>query len=140
MTDDFQLVRTYTTHANDKSTFLDTYLNHSKSFNGKFKIIKVVSATEPQEFLVEDQSDYLKYLNVAYQTWKMTVSTKDKKVNRVTIDITESYPKYVEDLKMADEKFMTWMKVKYPNVTQEILFAEEGLLLKRLREYSAKKN
>lgn len=139
LSDDFQLVRTYTTYANDKSSFLDTYLLHSKSFNGKFKILKVVSATEPQEFLVEDQSDYLKYLKVGYPTWKITVSTKDNKVNRVTIDITESYPKYEEDLRIADEKFVAWIKANYPSETQEVLYTQQGLLPKRLKEYSLKK-
>jgi hypothetical protein len=136
LTDDFQLNRTYTTYSNDKSSFLDKYLRNSKAFNGKYKILKVISENEPKQFLVEDQSDYLKYLNVDYPTWKITIFTKNNKINMVTIDTTETYEKYSANIKIADEIFMNWLKSNYPNVSQEMLYNEEGLLAKRLKEHA----
>ena len=140
LTDDFQLNRTYTTYSNDKSSFFDEYLPNSKSYNGKYKILKVISEIEPKQFLVEDQSDYLKYLNVDYPTWKITIYTKHNKINLVTIDTTETYEKYLSNIKIADELFMSWLKSNYPDITQEMLSNQEGLLAKRLKEYAEKKN
>jgi hypothetical protein len=139
LTDDFQLKRTYTTYANDKSSFLEKYLTNSKAFNGKYKIVKVMDYNEPQRYLVEDQSDYLKYLNVDYPTWEFSITTEDNKIKLVTIDTTETYQKYVEEIKIADEKFMTWLNVHYPEDTKEMLYNQAGLLTKRLKEY-AKRN
>ena len=138
LTDDFQLNRTYTTYSNDKSSFLDEYLPNSKAYNGKYKILKVISEIEPKQFLVEDQSDYLKYLNVDYPTWKITIYTKHNKINLVTIDTTETYEKYLANIKIADELFMSWLKSNYPEITQEMLSNQEGLLAKRLKEYAEK--
>jgi hypothetical protein len=64
ITNDFQLKRTYTKYDNDKSSFLDKYLPNSRAYNGKYIILSVISDIEPKKYLVEDQSDYLKYLNV----------------------------------------------------------------------------
>jgi hypothetical protein len=140
ITDDFQLKRTYTKYDNDKSSFLDKYLPYSRNYNGKFKLLKVISDIEPATYLVEDQSDYLKYLKVEYPTWKITIETEDHKVKRVTIDTTETYQKYATDLKIAEEIFMAWLKSNYPKDTQEILYDQEGLLTKRLKEYAEKKH
>lgn len=139
LTDDFQLKRTYTTYSNDKNSFLEKYVPNSKAFNGKYKILKIITDIEPQQFLVEDQSDYLKYLDVDYPTWKITIATEQKKINQVTIDTTDVYQNYLADIKIADEKFTTWLKVKYPEDTQEELYNQEGLLTKRLKEYAEKK-
>jgi hypothetical protein len=138
LTDDFQLNRTYTTYSNDKSSFLDEYVPNSKAYNGKYKILKVISEIEPKQFLVEDQSDYFKYLNVDYPTWKITIYTKDNKINLVSIDTTDTYKKYLANIKIADELFMTWLKSNYPDITQEMLYNQEGLLANRLKEYAEK--
>ncbi len=139
LTDDFQLKRTYTAYSNDKISFLDKYLSNSVAYNGKYNIIKVITDIEPQQFLVSDQSDYFKYLNVDFPTWKITITTKDKKIKQVTIDTTEVYQKYLADIKIADDVFMTWLKVHYPRDTAEILSNQTGLLSKRLKEYAEKK-
>lgn len=139
LTDDFQLKRTYTTYFNDKSSFLENYLPNSKNYNGKYEILKVITDIEPQQFLVEDQSDYLKYLKVDYPTWKITISIEDNRISQVTIDTTETYKKYSANIKVADEIFMAWLKANYPEDTQEILYNQEGLLVKRLKEYAEKK-
>lgn len=136
LAEDFLLRRTYTTYFNDKSSFLDKYIPDSKAYNGKYKILKVITDIEPRQFLVEDQSDYLKYLNVGYPTWNITLMVKDEKIQQVIIDTTEAYQKYLEEIKVADEKFMTWLKFNYPGDTREILNNQEGLLVKRLIEYA----
>lgn len=138
--DDFQLTRTYTSFAHDKFTFLENYLPMSKAFNGKYQILKIFEDQEPQQYLVEDHSDYLKYLNVDYPTWNFFITTENNKIKQVTIDTTETYPMYLIELKKADEKFTTWLKVNHPEDTKEALFYEEGKLSDRLKEYAKKEN
>ena len=134
--DDFLLDRTYTNFANDKTSLLDQYLPHSKNFNGKFNILKTLSETDPVQFLVEDQSDYLKYLNIDCPSWKIAISTRGEKVYRATIDTTQSYQKYLADLKVKDAAFERWLLRKHPDETKEILYHTEGLLIRRLKEYA----
>jgi hypothetical protein len=76
LSDNFHLKRTYTDFENDKLSFLNEYLPHTKSYNGKYKILEVIEPNEPKQFLVEDQSDYFKYLNIPCPNWKITIRTK----------------------------------------------------------------
>ncbi len=136
LSDDFQLRRTYTDYSNDKFSLLDQYLPHSKNFNGKFKILKTLSEADPVQFLVEDRSDYLKYLKMDSPTWKMSIFTMGDKVQHVTIDTTQTYQKYLADLKVKDAAFGRWLLQKHPDDTQEILYNTKGLLIRRLKEYA----
>lgn len=140
LTDDFLLDRTYTYFTNSKSSLLDQYLPHSKNLNGKFKILKTLSDTEPVQFLVEDRSDYLKYLNIDCPSWKIAISIRGEKVYRATIDTTQSYQKYLADLKVKDAAFTRWLLDKHPDEPQEILYNTKGLLIRRLKEFSKQKH
>lgn len=139
LTADFHLNRTYTSYSNDKTSFLNKYLLNSKAFNGKFKILYCINEMEPQQFLVEDQSDYLTYLHVAYPTWKFTICTEHELIKLATIDTTEMYQKYLTEIKIANEKFEAWLKIKYPKDTLDELYNQEGLLTKRLEQYAKRK-
>lgn len=136
LTDDFVLKRTFTHYQNDKQSFLENYLTFSKALNGKYLLLNVINESEPQQFLVEDRSDYLKYLKVDYPTWKITISTEHNKIKLVIIDTTAVYQKYLSEIKIADKKFKAWLIANYPEETQENLYNQEGLLNKRLKEYA----
>lgn len=141
VTDDFQLNRTYTTYKNDKKSFFDEYIPISKNFNGKYKILKTNHNELTTEFLVEDQSDYFKYLNIDYPKWKIILTTTNKdKIVGMTIDTTKSYQTYLSQIKQKSENFESWLKTNYPDETNDILYSTTGLLTRRLKEYAKKHN
>lgn len=138
-TEDFQLKRTYTTYTNDKKTFINEYIPTSKSFNGKYKVLKTNDTELTTEFLVEDQSDYFKYLNIDYPKWKIILTTTNQdKIAVMTIDTTESYQAYLSQIKQKNEDFESWLKANYPDETKDNLYSTTGLLTRRLKEYAKK--
>lgn len=139
ISDNFQLKRTYSPYSNDKKSFIDRYVPISKNFNAKYKIIKTTYSEQTTVFLVEDQSDYLKFLNIGYPKWKIQfVINGQDKIERMTIDTTENYQVYLTQTKEKSEQFESWLKQKYPGETNEILYNTTGLLTQRLKEYSSK--
>ena len=137
--DNFQLKRTYTTYTNDKESFINKYVPNSKNFSGKYKILNTTKSEQTTNFLVEDQSDYLKYLNVDYPKWKVQIITNgQEKIESMTIDTTENYQTYLIQTKENCKQFESWLKQKYSNETNEILYNTIGLLTQRLKEYSTK--
>lgn len=139
LTEDFKLVRTFADYSNDKASLLDRYLSHSKNFNAKYKILKTLDNGNPVRFLVEDQSDYLKYLGIHPPTWEISVLTEGDKVHKVTIDTTDAYHAYMSELRSKGSAFDLWLKETYPEEAGEILISTEGLMVKRLKEYSEQK-
>jgi hypothetical protein len=138
--DNFKLTRTYATYSNDKKSLLDKYVPNSKNFNAKYLVIKSTNNEQTTNFLVEDRSDYLKYLNINYPKWKIKITTnRQGRVESMIIDTTESYQSYLIQMKKKSEQFESWMKQKYPTETREILYNTEGLLTRRLKEYSRSK-
>ena len=139
ITDSFQINRTYTSISHDKSTFINKYVPNSKNNNGKFNIIKSNTIGNVTEFLVEDQSDYLKYLDIEFPQWIIKIKVNEQnKVENMTIDTTKNYNDYMTQTKEMGNKFESWLTEKYPNETIEILFNTEGLLTQRLKEFSSK--
>ena len=137
--DNFQLKRTYTTYTNDKKSFIDKYVPNSKSVNGKYKILKATNSGLTTDFLVEDESDYLKYLNIEYPKWKVQIITNGQgMIENMTVDTTENYQTYLTQTKEKGEQFDSWLKLKYPNETDETLYNTTGLLIQRLKEYSTR--
>ncbi|MBL7764655.1 MAG: hypothetical protein JNJ58_01055 [Chitinophagaceae bacterium] len=138
LSEDFEFKRSYTTLTMDKANLIEKYLPESKAFQGKFIVLKVLHQQDPKQFLVEDQSNYLKYLKVDYPTWKMTITVKNNLIEQVYMDTTDKYQDYVKNVKIVAKVFMNWLQKHYPEETEERLFNEEGLLEKRLKEYSEK--
>jgi hypothetical protein len=135
--DNFQLKRTYSTYANDRKSFLGNYFQDSKNINAKYKIIKSTNSGQTTEFLVEDQSDYLRYLNIEYPKWRLQVVTNgQEKIESMTIDTTENYQTYLTQAKIKGEEFEKWLKQKYPDEAGNLLYNTTGLFPKRLKEYS----
>lgn len=139
ITNNFQLKRTYSQYTNNKTSFLEDYVKKSKVFNGKYKIIQTTQSGQTTDFLVEDQSDYLKYLRIIYPKWKIKIEVNEQeKVESMIIDTTQNYPVYSKEVKEKDALFEQWLKQKYPNETKERLYKTTGLFIKRLKEYSKK--
>ena len=139
LADSFQLHRTYTAYTNDKASFISNYIPISKNLNGKYKILKATYNERAAEFLVEDYSDYLKYLKIAYPKWKIILTTNNQgKITDMAIDTTENYQAYLLQMKQKDGDFGRWLKTNYPNETQDTLYSTTGLLTRRLKEYAKK--
>lgn len=140
ISDDFHIKRTFGPYMNNKKSFVEKYVPVSKNLNGKYIIIKSTNSGKATIFLVEDQSDYFKYLDIDYPKWKVRITTNaQEKVESMVIDTTESYQTYLIQMKDKSEPFESWMKQKYPTETREILYNTEGLLAQRLKEYSKRK-
>lgn len=137
VTEDFKLIRTYTPYGNDKKSFINEYIPASKNFNGKYNVLEINENGLVTEFLVEDQSDYLRYLTIDYPKWKITITrTDDGKISIMTIDPTESYETYLSEVKRKSKDFENWRIQKYPEETEQALYSTAGLLMDRLKEYS----
>jgi hypothetical protein len=136
LTDSFELIRTYSDFRNDKKTFLNDYLPNSKAYNGKYKIIKNIKITKPRQFLVEDKSDYFKYLKIENPKWLFTVFLEGNKVRKLNIDSTKGYAKFQSEIRKKNLYFDSWIKEKHKEINLETIMKTEGLLLKLLKEYS----
>ena len=132
----FQLTRTYTNYKNDLNSFLGEYLEYSKAFNGKYRILETISFTEPKIYLVEDESAYLEYLRVALPKWKITIKRNvQNKVEQVIIDTTSSFERYKTEISSKEEYFKNWLKINHPTENLEELQKNKGLLFERLKLY-----
>ncbi len=137
--DNYQLKRTYTTYTNDKLSFIEEYIPTVENYKGKYRILKTTANGPITDFLVEDQSDYLKYLIIQYPKWKIQITANGKeKIESMIIDTTDNYQDYLIQAKEKGHQFDRWMKEKYPDETNDILFKTKGLLIQRLKEYSNK--
>ncbi|MCP9752027.1 hypothetical protein [Ferruginibacter sp. HRS2-29] len=136
LTEDFRLVRNYTSFSNDKKTFLQDYVPNSKAYLGSFDIISVLSNEEPVQYLVEDKSGYFKYLKIKNPRWIMTFASKGNRISEVRIDSTASYSAYMMDFQKKNAAFDKWIKEKHQEVTMDSLMKTEGSLIRLLKEYS----
>ncbi len=136
---DFQLTRTYTDFKNDLNSFLGEYLERSKIFNGKYNIVRTLSVKEPRSFLVEDESDYLRYLKVEFPQWKITIiRNAENKVEQVIFDTTFTYRKYNIEMKSKEKNFSSWLAKHHPEETLDDLQKNISLLLQRAESFSKK--
>jgi len=108
-----------------------------KGNNETTRILKTINNKEPRQFLVEDRSDYLKYLGVRNPTtWVITIRTIGNKIDEVIVDTTETSNKYFKDVKEKSDQFTAWVSKKYPyDIPTGKLYDTANLLLKRLKEY-----
>ena len=135
LTPDFKVTLTYATYFYNRADFFSKYLKNLKDHNEKTRIVKTLSDKEPKQFLVEDSSDYLKYLNIGNPTWIVTVKSQDDKISEVIVDTTKMSRQFFKDVKEKSDHFHEWLEKKYSYQSPSILFDTAGLLLKRLREY-----
>jgi len=136
VTEDFRLVRNYTSFVNDKKTFLQDYVPNSKAYMGRFDIISVLSNEEPVQYLVEDRSDYFKYLKIKNPQWRMTFVSKENRIAEVRIDSTASYSMYRMDFRKKTSAFDQWIKETHADITTDSLLKVDGLMIRLLKEYS----
>jgi hypothetical protein len=136
LTDDFVQRRTFAKFSNNKTSLLNWYIPYSQAVDGKYEILEVISDKEPQQFLVKDISEYFRYLKIDYPQWKLIISTKGNKVTEVVIDTTETYQKYIKEVKLKDEHFRNWLKKKYPDDDMNDIQLKREIFLKRLKEFS----
>jgi hypothetical protein len=136
ITNKFELIRTYSNLRNDRNTFLQDYVSASKAYNGKYEILKIINNSKPRKFLVEDKSDYFKYLKIENPTWVFTIFLNGNKIQKLNIDSTKGYSKFQSDIRRKNMDFDSWVKEKHKDITLENITKSDGLLFKLLKEYS----
>jgi hypothetical protein len=136
LADDFKVTMNYSEHFYDRASFFSRYLKNYQAYNQKSKILKTISDDEPGTFLVEDNSDYLKYLKVSPPKWAVTIRSENGVIHEINVDTTETTRTYFIDLQQKNDKFTLWLAKKYPYESPEVLHGTEGLFLQRLKEYS----
>lgn len=135
--ENFLLKRTYINYTNDKKSFIDKYIPFSRNVNGKFKILNTTGNHLATDYLVEDHSDYFKYLKIDYPKWKIRIiSNANEKIEAMIVDTTEDYRTYLTQSNEKGDSFSRWLKEKYPGETTEVLNNTNGLFIKRLEEYA----
>jgi hypothetical protein len=133
LAENFQWKRTFGSSGHDKRSFLENYIPVSKAYNAGFLILRTISPANPVQFLVEDKSDYLKYLEIPAPTWKLFITVKQDKIETVTVDTTASSKRYFEQASKKTEKFESWWDIQYPRERERN--SDPGLLIRRLREF-----
>jgi hypothetical protein len=135
LSDDFKLKRGFANYENDKTSFLGKYLAYSKEINAKFIVLSVKSENEIPTYLVQDESDYLKYLEIKAPILKISfTNSNDGKIEIVQIDTTKSFEIYRTQMKEKDKLFENWIKKKYKNSKDESLITGKGVS-NLLKEY-----
>jgi hypothetical protein len=114
ITSDFKLKRSFSSIVTNRKEFLASYLKDCETLIAKYKIIEQPNEENQNYYLVLDQSQYLKLLQVKFPTWKMFIKTVAGKVSEVTLEPTEDYESYLEELNSKTELFYTWMSENYP--------------------------
>lgn len=136
-TDDFQLTRTYSKITQDKAAFISEYIAECKLYNGKFVVLNKMLDADTVSFLVEDASDYLKYLGVSYPTWQVRlIVSPQNRIESMVIDTTVDYQNYQRNIIDKSNQFNQWLKVTYPNDNNQSQTSNHQLELKRLQEYA----
>lgn len=139
ITDDFIIERTFTNYKTDRSSFLHFYLPFNKEINGQFFVSNISKVPGGTEYLVSDHSYYLQYLGIDTPWWRLRIAVRNNRVCKLTIDSTSTTKKYMEMSSVKTAAFTDWLHDTYPVEEQGQLYKTEGLYLKRLKEFSAKK-
>ena len=136
LADNFKIVRTFTTNKTDRKRFFEYYIPVSKNFNSKFEILKSEVTGESETYLVKDESDYLRLLDIDFPKWNITLKKNSKgQIESAIFDTTETFQKYLQQSNSKGKAFENWLHLKYPDEKIENLYTTSGLMLKRLREY-----
>ena len=138
--EDFEMKRTYAAAKHDKNTFLYSFIPGSKACHRKYKVLKTLANNAPRQFLVEEQSDFLKYFGIDSPTWIFTIVTADNLIQHVNVDTNETYRPYRTALQRAHAPFLDWLQANYPWEYQTDRYFEAGRLSRRLREYVRQRN
>jgi hypothetical protein len=139
LSEDFLLSRTFANYTNNKSTFLNTYLSHSKNCNATFLLLKIDSSGDKNQYLVKDQSAIFTYLNLPNPVLKLSFTLSNNLIKAVQIDTTAGYAKFQQRQNIEIEHFENWLANKYPSESLQMLYVTEGLLVKRLKEFASRK-
>lgn len=148
ITPDFKFKRKFSKVVTDRKEFLNKYLEDSETLIAKFEVISKPEGKNQNYYVVEDQSQYLKLLDVQFPKWNMTITTAAGKVSQVMLAPTEDYDNYVTDLASKTEQFNAWMQENHPEVNLEKLkdlsrdleylyeyIESKGILLSDLQQY-----
>lgn len=138
--DDFIIVSGWSSYITSREDFLGEYIHISKAVNAKFNIRDTLSL-KPEKYRVEDESDYLKLLEIDYPEWILSFEyEKSGKVSVMRLDTTDSYTRFKEQYAAKERLFYSWLSLQYPADSATNLGKKPKLLMERLREYRNRNN
>ncbi len=135
LTDDFELTRTYTSYKNDKTSFLNNYIDYSQLLKGKFTVIDISQSSEKSIYMAVDSSLYYTLLEIPNPIWKFSFTTKANQISKIQIDTTDTYTNYSLVLKDKNMHYENWLEQKYPNENQLNNNTLGKQYLEKLEEY-----
>ncbi|MFN8289939.1 MAG: hypothetical protein U0U70_06770 [Chitinophagaceae bacterium] len=140
-TENFTLFESYVNHTWTKRGFLDTFVTQSKSINGTFHFIRrMQSQAGSVTFLVEDKSDYIRYLRPREKLkWALTIYSDHNRVSGLRSDSTSGFRHFMDDFKNLHDAFSAWLKETYPDENEDQLLWSNRLR-GRLKEYAERNN
>lgn len=149
-TSDFKFSNESSDGTLDRYDFFTFYFDDCETLLTKYKVIKKTTQKTKSEYLVEEQSQFFKLLDVKFPKWNMTITTVKGEVDKVTLTPAEGYDAHTAELKSGTEKFDAWMNEHYPEVDLEKLtdpfpildylnkyVQSRGILLSDLQQYDA---
>jgi hypothetical protein len=137
LSNDFMLRRNFTGITNTKADFLGSYLKNSQKLHGRYRVVEKLSQSNPEVFLVEDESDFFSYLMIESIQWKLSVHTnKQNLIDEVRIDSTAGYAAYAMAARFVTDKFNRWLEENHPGETSNTLIADTtDLYTRRMIEF-----
>ncbi|WP_153393225.1 hypothetical protein [Chryseobacterium vaccae] len=133
-TSDFKFKNESSDEILNRYDFFTFYFDDSETLLSKYKIIKKTTQKDKTYYVVEEQSQFFKLLDVKFPKWNMTITTVEGEVDEVALTPTEGYDAYMTELKSKTEKFDAWMTEHYPKVDLEEL-TDPFLILEYLNKY-----
>lgn len=137
-TSDFKFKDQFSEETMDKYEFLTDYFDDCETVIAKYKVIKKTTQKNKSYYVVEEQSQYLKLLNIKFAKWNMTITTLGGKVSQVILSPTKDYDNYITELNSKTEKFNSWMKENHPEVDLDKL-EDLSQILEYLNDYNISK-
>lgn len=90
----------------------EAYVSTAARYHKKYMIKKVIHE-QHRSFLVEEQSEYLHALGVAYPEFIFTLTPDDMgRLGKLSIDTTKDYPAYTKQLQEKGRQFEEWRRKK----------------------------
>lgn len=123
-------------YKHDYNSFINQYINLSKSLEADFVVIKKLPGKNPEKFHLRDNGNYFKYLEVTPPEWIISIHTDDAgMIDWAQLDTVQGYAKYVAEITPKNKKFENWLGANFKEDLNIMVTDTTGLYSRRLKEY-----
>jgi hypothetical protein len=136
LADNFKIKRTFAIEKTDRIHFFEYHIPVSSNINSKFKVLKFEISGKSEKYLIEEESDFIKLLDIDHPRWIITlIKDSSNKIETAIFDTTDTFRKYLNQSEAKGRGFFKWLEHSFPVETTDSLYATRGLMRKRLIEY-----